>query len=244
MAVELRTVGLTAAQSGGDTDYSLSAGSATSQPGSFSGASFSVGASGSSLVSGSDPTSYSYALTYEPNGDIATANDSVNGNWTYTYDDFNRLASSSCSGACPDGQGTQAFGYVYDRYANRWQQNVTAGAGPQPVATFNNTKNQLDGYSYDADGNLTNDGVQNRGKTRGGEKGSEQRRRAAAGLEVRATGQARSGRRDIAPKGADRRRCRRSRPSRRVQSHTHSCQATARIPRAGGLSRRRSRRRR
>ena len=153
------TVGLTAAQTGGNTNYSLSAGSATSQPGSFSGPSFSVGASGGNLVSGTNPTSYGYALTYAPDGDVVAANDSVNGIWTYTYDDFNRLVSSACSANCPDGQNTQGFGYVYDRYANRWQQNVTAGSGPQPVATFNNAKNQLDGYSYDADGNLLYDGV-------------------------------------------------------------------------------------
>ena len=67
--------------------------------------------------------------------------------------------SSACSAECPDGQGTQGFGYVYDRYANRWQQNVTAGSGPQPQATFNGNNNRIDGDSYDADGNLLNDGV-------------------------------------------------------------------------------------
>ena len=153
------TVGLTAAQTGGNTNYSLSAGSATSQPGSFSGPSFSISASGGNLVSGTNPTSYSYALTYAPDGDVVAANDSVNGNWTYSYDDFNRLVSSACSAECPDGQGTQGFGYVYDRYANRWQQNVTAGSGPQPQATFNGNNNRIDGDSYDADGNLLYDGV-------------------------------------------------------------------------------------
>ena len=67
--------------------------------------------------------------------------------------------SSACSANCPDGQGTQGFGYVYDRYANRWQQNVTAGSGPQPQATFNGNNNRIDGDSYDADGNLLYDGV-------------------------------------------------------------------------------------
>ena len=90
---------------------------------------------------------------------MVAANDSVNGTWTYSYDDFNRLVSSACSANCPDGQNTQGFGYVYDRYANRWQQNVTAGSGPQPQATFNGNNNRIDGDSYDADGNLLYDGV-------------------------------------------------------------------------------------
>src|SRR5579863_4340599 len=65
---------------------------------------------------------YSLGLTYEPNGNIATASDSVNGNWTYSYDALNRLLTA--------GQPGQAFSYVYDRYGNRWQQNVTQGTGP------------------------------------------------------------------------------------------------------------------
>jgi RHS repeat-associated protein len=45
-----------------------------------------------------------------------------------------------------------------DRYGNRWQQNVTAGSGPQPPYSFNSSNNQIVSYSYDAAGNMTNDG--------------------------------------------------------------------------------------
>ena len=44
---------------------------------------------------------------YAPNGDILAANDSVNGNWTYTYDDLDRLATATATG--------QAYTYAYDR---------------------------------------------------------------------------------------------------------------------------------
>src|SRR6185437_14245995 len=47
---------------------------------------------------------YTLSMTsYAPNGDVLGANDSANGNWTYAYDDFNRLKGSSCSSHCPDG---------------------------------------------------------------------------------------------------------------------------------------------
>lgn len=94
---------------------------------------------------------------------------------TYGYDEFNRLSSSNFN------NGQQAFSWTYDRWGNRWDQNVTSGSGPQPQLTFNTNNNQLqqsgsctppisasetcydaagdliaDGshtYSYDADGN-------------------------------------------------------------------------------------------
>ncbi|HZQ24839.1 MAG TPA: hypothetical protein VFA89_18770, partial [Terriglobales bacterium] len=59
-----------------------------------------------------DGSAYSFGLNYNGNGTISTANDIQNGNWTYTYDDFNRLSSASETG--------QAFNYAYDRQGNRW----------------------------------------------------------------------------------------------------------------------------
>jgi RHS repeat-associated protein len=91
---------------------------------------------------------YSLSMSsYAPDGDILSVNDSVNGNWTYTYDDFNRLATANAIG--------QAYTYKYDRYGNRWQQN-----GPQSMQlTFSGNNNRMDGYSYDASGNLLGDGT-------------------------------------------------------------------------------------
>ncbi|MFZ0634436.1 MAG: RHS repeat-associated core domain-containing protein [Candidatus Acidiferrales bacterium] len=99
---------------------------------------------------------YSCSMTYEPDSDIATANDSVNSNWTYTYDSFNRLSTSSSA--------AQSYSYVYDRFGNRWQQNVTGGTGLQSTLSFMGVgllgpTNKADTYSYDAAGNLLNDSV-------------------------------------------------------------------------------------
>src|SRR5579883_1305293 len=72
------------------------------------------------------------------------------------YDQFNRLVGAI------KNNGAAVFSYVYDRFGNRWQQN-----GPnsmQLTFTGNNpgnpqNNNRIDGYSYDAAGNLLNDGV-------------------------------------------------------------------------------------
>jgi len=75
--------------------------------------------------------------------------DSANGNWTYTYDDFNRLIGAN------QNSGHAVYSYAYDRFGNRWQQN-----GPHTILlTFSGANNRMDGYSYDADGNVLNDGV-------------------------------------------------------------------------------------
>jgi RHS repeat-associated protein len=102
-------------------------------------------------------TLYNFNIaTFAPNGDILAANDTANGNWTYTYDPFNRLVGAN------KNTGQAVYSYVYDRFGNRWQQN-----GPNAfLATFtgNNPGNPqndncMDGYSYDAAGNLLNDGT-------------------------------------------------------------------------------------
>ena|GEM_PF-4256969 len=101
----------------------------------------------------------SFSLGYTPNSNVYTGNDSVTGNWTYSYDDFGRLSTSGKSG--------QGFNYKYDRLSNRVQQNVTAGSGPSPQHSFD-ANNHIQGapqnctsanaYCYDAAGNLLNDG--------------------------------------------------------------------------------------
>jgi YD repeat-containing protein len=96
----------------------------------------------------SGTTRYSYGVTYAPNGDVLTSTDSVNKNWTYSYDQFNRLLGSTLNSP------STTFSYVYDRYGNRWQQNPGGYAG-----TFNGNNNRIDGLSYDAAGNLLSDGA-------------------------------------------------------------------------------------
>jgi RHS repeat-associated protein len=107
--------------------------------------------SAGSIYSWTIPASNGYA----PNGDILAANDSVNGNWTYSYDQFNRLVGSNAN------SGADVYSYVYDRYGNRWQQNgpysfLATFTGNNPANPQNN--NRMDGYTYDGAGNLLNDG--------------------------------------------------------------------------------------
>lgn len=86
---------------------------------------------------------------YAPNSDILSANDSVNGNWTYAYDAFNRLASANATG--------QGYTYAYDRFGNRWQQNGPHSS--QPGFDANNHIVPGLGVTYDAAGDTTSDGT-------------------------------------------------------------------------------------
>ena len=91
-------------------------------------------------------------MTYTPNSGLAGANDSVNGNWTYSYDPLSRIAGANKSG------GTN-FSFDVDRNANRWHQNPV-GQGAQ--LSFDATTNHIatgNGVTYDAAGNIINDGV-------------------------------------------------------------------------------------
>jgi RHS repeat-associated protein len=93
---------------------------------------------------------YSLDLNYHPDGNIATANDSVNGNWSYSYDDFNRLSAASKTGA--------SYTWAYDRYGNRWQQN---GPVSKSIAftTTNNRAASGGSTLYDASGNVRQEGT-------------------------------------------------------------------------------------
>src|SRR6185437_2099619 len=116
------TVTITAKQLGPIGDYAMSASSATNNA-NFTGSSFSASPSGGALSGGSNApqTIYTTSLSYYPNNDIQSDNDSVNGNWTYTYDDFNRLGTAVAT----NGNGCSE---VYDRFGNRWQQNAYNGS--------------------------------------------------------------------------------------------------------------------
>jgi RHS repeat-associated protein len=91
-------------------------------------------------------------MSYAPNGMLtgATVNSSA---WSHAYDDMGRILTSQNS-------STVTYGYQYDRYGNRWHQNVTAGTGNQVDMPTDNTTNKISttGISQDALGNITNDG--------------------------------------------------------------------------------------
>jgi len=91
--------------------------------------------------------------------------DSVMGFWTYTYDDFNRLTSRTATAGVDNGL---TLGWTYDRYGNRWAQNATGSGNAsavQPQLTFYGSNgvvtNRIDGWSYNAAGNLLNDQINN-----------------------------------------------------------------------------------
>jgi RHS repeat-associated protein len=149
---------LTSKQMGAGANYALTSGSSTNQPGTFSQPSFSV--SVANLTSGKNAgtapgTIYNYSVAYAPNGDVLTANDAANGNWTYAYDAFNRLLTAASSNT---GLGCD---WVYDRFGNRLQQNPYNGSCGTPQYTSSGGNNRMDGYSYDAAGNLTTDSNNN-----------------------------------------------------------------------------------
>jgi RHS repeat-associated protein len=70
----------------------------------------------------------------------------------FGYDSMNRLTSVTNYGAA-------MYTYSYDMFGNRWTQTAVSGSGPQPSFTFN-ANNQITGtgYTYDAAGNMTQDG--------------------------------------------------------------------------------------
>jgi RHS repeat-associated protein len=114
---------------------------------------------------------YSLTLTYA-NGNVSSANDSVNGNWSsFQYDDFNRLATSWCSANCPDGTSAEGYTYTYYEFGNRWTQTLYSGSGPGPQPSYNfDANNHLSGtdcthgpthFCYDSAGNLLYDGLGN-----------------------------------------------------------------------------------
>jgi RHS repeat-associated protein len=95
---------------------------------------------------------YTESLLYAPNGNLTSWNDSVNGNWVNTYDDFNRLITAVASNV---GKGCS---FAYDRYGNRWQEGPSGGTCNNPNFSFN-ANNHIVGYTYDAAGNQLNDGT-------------------------------------------------------------------------------------
>lgn len=154
------TISLTAKDGGSIGNWPLSV-SYTYDSSHFSSASFPATASGSSLTGGKDETGsetaiYSFSLTHAPDGQITSASDSVNGNWSYTYDDFNRLKTATETNS--GGATISALSWSYDRYGNRWSQTVTAGSGTSTALTFNTANNHASTeLSYDAAGNVLND---------------------------------------------------------------------------------------
>ncbi len=110
------------------------------------------------IISGPAGEVASFALTYDPAGDViqkvqnvAGAPAGENGTWTYQYDGANRLASATN----PGGVGT---GYAYDGAGNR--VSIKVGSEPAVITTYNGAGlpvSSSDGmtYAHDEAGSLT-----------------------------------------------------------------------------------------
>ena len=108
-------------------------------------------------TTGNPSSAYSLGLGYYTNGNIYTANDSVNGNWTYQYDNVNRLQKATIGG--------QNFNYYYTADGSSGQFGNMTCTAPSAYActplglSFNQANNQINssGYQYDGAGNLLQD---------------------------------------------------------------------------------------
>jgi len=146
-------ISLTAKTIGSATNYSLSSGSSTSNPGQFSSPSFSISVSGSSLTGGTDPglpivTTYSYdALNRESVRTYSNGDPTV----TTTYDQSNCLVLFFCQNighatSITDAAGSESWAYQVD------PANLRSAHANQRT-TSNITKTST--YYFDLASNLT-----------------------------------------------------------------------------------------
>jgi hypothetical protein len=68
----------------------------------------------------------------------------------YRYDELYRLASAAT--------GVGSLSWADDRYGNRLSQSESGGV-PTVSLTISSTTNRVSGWTYDAAGNVTSDGV-------------------------------------------------------------------------------------
>ena len=110
---------------------------------------------------------YSYAVSsYDGAGNILQSQDSIMGNWGYTYDSLNRLITGTPSTGAYSGQYAC---WSYDPFGNRTAQSLqtTACVTPVPATVSYNSSNQVtwvqnsapNGFVYDAAGEVTADSM-------------------------------------------------------------------------------------
>lgn len=97
---------------------------------------------------------YDFHLATGNNGNVFQIQNNIDSarTQTFTYDELNRVKTAEV----PTAWGL-SFGY--DVWANFLTQTVTKGSAPM-LSVAANATNQVVGFSYDAAGNLTNDGAQ------------------------------------------------------------------------------------
>ena len=108
---------------------------------------------------------YSYGAAGSNNGQIQSITDNVdNGrSVTFSYDNLARLTNAVTNGST--GYPKWGLQWVYDAFGNRTQQNISSGCTgltcPTNQVAVSTATNRITttGYAYDANGNMTNDGV-------------------------------------------------------------------------------------
>jgi RHS repeat-associated protein len=103
---------------------------------------------------------YTYNSSGANNGETTSISDSVDSgrNMTYTYDALDRVSTAVSQGSTNFPKW--GLSWTYDRYGNRLSQAVTAGSAYANSVVVSTTTNHIttSGYTYDANGNMTNDG--------------------------------------------------------------------------------------
>jgi RHS repeat-associated protein len=106
-------------------------------------------------------TTYSHTQNSGNNGQITGITDAYDAgrSSSYTYDALGRLVTAGTSGSTKYPKWGLSFSY--DPYGNRTNQTVTAGMAPSNSVVVNPATNRIttSGYGYDANGNMTNDGM-------------------------------------------------------------------------------------
>ena len=99
---------------------------------------------------------------YAPNGNIVQVADSLQGTWGYGYDWLNRLTSASnLTGpySTDPANNPATINWTYDSYGNRLSQSLTGSTNlslQQPLYSYVGNANRVEGFCYDAAGNMMN----------------------------------------------------------------------------------------
>jgi RHS repeat-associated protein len=119
-----------------------------------------------SLVSGSSTTpvlNLTYNYGSQNNGQIQGITDGITPSQSvsYSYDELGRLAMAQTNDLT--SPNTWKLRFTYDRYGNRLSEVGEAGTANQPFneVAVDPTSNRVIGLSYDADGDVINDGAHN-----------------------------------------------------------------------------------
>ncbi len=133
-------------------------------------------AEAASAASGQSLAYYYYVPEggYAPNGNILIDSDYVMGDWYFTYDSLDRIASATPDITAPTQYLNKYLCWSYDVYGNRTMEMASAtpcpGTAPTTqIGAYYNTRNQITStyggrgatFVYDAAGDTTYDGVNN-----------------------------------------------------------------------------------